>query len=231
MAALNFELEAQQRDDLGKGASRRLRRANRILGVVYGGDEAATSITLDQHKVFKALENEAFYSKLLSLKVNGKTQQVILRDLQRHPYKPIIMHMDFLRVKATDKIHMTIPIHFLGHDECPGVLAGGVLNHLINELDVRCLAGNIPEFIAVDVSKLELDGSIHLSELAVPEGVELSLLAHDHNPVVASVHMPRQSAAEVEEEAAAAAADAEAGAEATTGTAEAGKEKAEKAPE
>lgn len=201
MSAVSFELEAQVRDNLGKGASRRLRRAEKVLGVVYGGDAAATPITLEQNVILKALEDEAFYSQLLKLKIANSTETVVLRDLQRHPYKPIVLHMDFQRVKATDKIHMTVPLHFIGTEECPGVAAGGVLNHLINELDVQCLAGNIPEYIEVDVSKLELDESILLSTITAPKGVEFSLLAHDHDPAVASVHMPRVAAVEEEEEA------------------------------
>lgn len=199
MSAVSFELVAKKRDDLGKSASRRLRRENKVLGVVYGGDEAATAITLEQNIVFKATENEAFYTKLLSLTVDGKKQQVILRDMQRHPYKPVILHMDFLRVKATDKINMMIPLHFIGEDDCPGVKdAGGVFNHSIAEIEVRCLAGNIPEFISVDVSKMQLDETIMLSQVAAPAGVEFTLLAHDHDPAVCGVHMPRQPAVEEE---------------------------------
>jgi len=191
MAATNFELDAQPREDLGKGASRRLRRADKVLGVVYGGDEAAAAITLEERVVKKAIQNESFFSQLLDLKINGKTQKVVLRDLQRHPYKPTVLHMDFLRVKATDKISMTIPLHFIGTEESPGIKEGGVLNHLINEVEVKCQAGNIPEFIEVDVTNLEMDQSILMSDLKIPSGSELTMLDDEHNPSIASIHKPR----------------------------------------
>lgn len=216
MSAANFEFEAQVRDNLGKGASRRLRREEKVLGVVYGGGEAATSIMLEQRLVAKALENEAVYTHILNLKVNGKTQKVVLRDLQRHPYKATsVLHMDFLRVNETDMLNMHIPLHFVGTEQCPGVLNGGILNHLISDVEVRCQAGKLPEHIDVDVSKLELDGSIHLSQLQIPAGVELVMLTQGHDLSVVGVHLPRQSKADEEEaaeEAAAAVAAAEANA-------------------
>ncbi len=149
MSVANFEFEAQKRDDLGKSASRRLRRAEKVLGVVYGGGEAATSILLEQRLVFKALENEAVYSHILTLNVSGKKQKVVLRDVQRHPYKAQILHLDFLRVKETDEITMRVPLHFIGEDTCPGVENGGILNHLMADIEIRCQANNLPEFIAV----------------------------------------------------------------------------------
>jgi large subunit ribosomal protein L25 len=216
MSAANFEFEAQTRDDLGKGASRRLRREEKVLGVVYGGGEAATSIMLEQRHVAKALENEAVYTHILKLKINGKAQKVVLRDLQRHPYKTTsILHIDFLRVNETDMLNMHIPLHFVGAEQCPGVLNGGILNHLISDVEVRCQAGKLPEHIDVDVSALELDGSIHLSQLQVPAGVELVMLTQGHDLSVVGVHLPRQSKSDEEEaaeEAAAAAIAAEAAA-------------------
>lgn len=213
MSAANFEFEAQIRDNLGKGASRRLRREDKVLGVVYGGGEAATSIMLEHRHVVKALENEAVYTHILGLTINGKTQKVVLRDLQRHPYKAsAVLHIDFLRVNESDMLNMQIPLHFIGTEECPGVLNGGILNHLISDVEVRCQAGKMPEHIDVDVSKLELDDSIHLSQLKVPAGVELVMLTQEHDLSVVSVHLPRQSKLdeEVEAEAAAAAASEEA---------------------
>ncbi len=200
MSAANFEFEAQTRDDLGKGASRRLRREDKVLGVVYGGGQAATSIMLEQRFVAKALENEAVYTHILKLKVNGTTQKVVLRDLQRHPYKTnAILHIDFLRVNETDMLNMHIPLNFVGAEECPGVLNGGILNHLVSDVEIRCQAGKLPEHIDVDVSKLELDGSIHLSELEIPAGVELVMLTQGHDLSVVGVHLPRQSKADDEE--------------------------------
>lgn len=216
MSAANFELEAQVRDDLGKGASRRLRREEKVLGVVYGGGEAATSIVLEQRKVFKALENEAVYSHILNLSLNGKKQKVVLRDIQRHPYKAQILHIDFLRVKESDMLTMTIPLHFIGGEKCPGFLNGGIVNHHISDVEIRCQAGKLPEFLELDISNLELDQSIHLSQLKVPAGVEILQLSHGHDIPVVSVHLPRQTKLDEEEaaeEAAAAAAAAELAAE------------------
>lgn len=213
MSATNFEFEAQVRDDLGKGASRRLRREEKVLGVVYGGGEAATSLTLEHRKVVKALENEAVYTHILDLNVNGKKQKVVLRDVQRHPYKPTILHVDFLRVNESDMLTMEIPVHFIGEDKCQGVLDGGILNHLVSEIEVKCQAGNIPEHIDVDVSTLKIDESIVLSQVKVPAGIEVLMLSHGHDIPVVSVHLPRQSKEDVEqaaEEAAVVSAEVEA---------------------
>lgn len=235
MSAPIFDLEAVVRDDLGKGASRRLRREDKVLGIVYGSDEAATPVTLEQRQVKKALEHDAFYSHILNLTVNGKKQQVVLRDLQRHPYKPVILHMDFLRVKATDKITMRIPLHYKGEAECIGVQNGGIINHHMIDVEIRCQANKLPEHIDIDVSKLDIDGAIHLSQLAIPAGSELVMLAHGHDESVVSVHLPRQSKLDLEEEAEeAAAAAAASAASASDTTAEAapaeGAEKAEAKP-
>jgi large subunit ribosomal protein L25 len=233
MSATNFELSAQVREDLGKGASRRLRRTEKVLGIVYGGEQAATPIILEQRHVVKALENEAIYSHILSLSVNGKKEKVVLRDIQRHPYKAVVLHMDFLRVNESDVLTMTVPLHFLGGEKCPGVENGGIVNHQISDVEIRCQAANLPEFIEVDISKLDLDQSIHLSELKVPAGVELVMLAHGHDIPVVSIHLPRQTKLDEEqalEEAAAEAAAAEiAAAEAAGVEADNAEEKADSA--
>ena len=213
MTAAIFDLEAVVRDDLGKSASRRLRREEKVLGVIYGGEEAATSITLEQRVINKALENDAFYSHVLSIKVNGKKQQVVLRDLQRHPYKPVIMHMDFQRVKASDTINMRIPLHYHGEAECIGVQNGGIINHHMIDVELHCQVGKLPEHIDIDVTNLDVDGVIHLSELKIPAGSELVMLTHGHDVPVVSVHLPRQSKLDLEEEAEEAAAAAVASAE------------------
>lgn len=222
MSVASFEFEAQTRDMLGKGASRRLRREEKVLGVVYGGNEAATSIALEQRLVFKALENEAVYSHILTLSVNGKKQKVVLRDVQRHPYKAQILHLDFLRVKETDMLTMRVPVHFVGEDTCPGVANGGILNHLISELEIRCQANKLPEFIQVDVSKLELDQDITLSQVKTPAGVEIIQLTQGHDLPIVSVHLPRQTKLDIEEAAEEAAAAAAAAAEAAEEAAAAG---------
>lgn len=222
MSVANFEFVAQKRDDLGKSASRRLRREEKVLGVVYGGGQAATSISLEQRLVVKALENEAVYSHILTLAVDGKKQKVVLRDVQRHPYRPIIQHLDFMRVSETDMITMHVPLHFIGDDTCPGVQNGGIVNHLMSDIEIRCQAGKLPEFIEVDASKLDLDQDINLSQVKVPAGVEVIQLTLGHDLPVVSVHLPRQTKADEEQAAEEAAAAAEAAALAAEEAAAAG---------
>lgn len=187
-----YELEATLRDDQGKGASRRLRRKqDQFPAIIYGGHEAPVQIQLDQKKMLHALSHEGFYSHILTLDVQGKKQKVILKALQRHHYKKSILHADFLRVKATDKIHMRIPLHFINAETCPGAKEGGVINHQAIDVEVRCQANKLPEFIEVDLSNLALDESIHLSQLHVDSDIELVALAHGNDASVVSVHMPR----------------------------------------
>ncbi len=195
-----FELDAELRETIGKGASRRLRRKqNKVAAILYGGNEKPTTIALDHNKVLNALQYEAFYSHILKLNINGEKQQVVLKDLQRHPFKKTILHMDFQRIKDTDVINMKIPLHFIGKDLCPGVKKGGIINHQAMDVEIRCQANKLPEFITVDLSTLDLDQAIHLSDLKLPEGAVIHLLAHgkDHDLPVVSVHMPRTK---VEEE-------------------------------
>ena len=214
--AISFNIEAELRTDLGKGASRRLRHTEKFPAVVYGTGKDPVSITVDHKKFLHNLENEAFYSHILTLSIGGKDEQVILKDLQRHPAKIAIMHADFLRVSATEKLHLRVPLHFINAEECPGAKEGGLVTHSISEIEVACLPKDLPEFLEVDLSSLELDHSVHMSDITVPAGVELVELSHgaEHDQPVASVHMPRgASEAEEDEAAAAAAAEAEAPAE------------------
>lgn len=193
----DFVLEASLRSDLGKGASRRLRREGKVPGVLYGAHKDATSVTLDHNDLFHHLENEAFYSHILTINVGGKAEQAVLKDLQRHPVKPIIMHIDFQRVSASEKIRMHVPLHFTGADVAPGVKIGsGLVTHNINEVEITCLPKNLPEFIEVDMSKVELNQVIHMSDLKLPSGVELVELAHGHDLPVAGIHAPRGAATE-----------------------------------
>jgi large subunit ribosomal protein L25 len=210
--AISFELEAQARQDQGKGASRRLRRAEQVPAILYGAGKEATPLFLDHNKVIVALQNEGFYTHILTLKVGKEAEKVILKDLQRHPFKPRILHMDFQRIRADEKLKMHVPLHFIGTENAPGVKEGGLLSHLLSDVEVSCLPANLPEFIEVDVSNLGLDQLLHLSELKLPQGVELVALSHGRDLPVANVHLPR---AEVEETPAAAetAAGAEASAE------------------
>jgi len=203
-----FELNAQERSVIGKGASRRLRREEQVPAILYGSSRPAQPLLLSHHDVVKALKQEAFYSHILTLHINGHAQQVVLKDVQRHPFKPKITHMDFLRVDATHKINMHVPLHFSGEDKAPGVkIDKGMVNKLIQDIEIRCLPANLPEFIAVDVSHLQMNEAIHLSELKLPEGVELAHRIEDpeHDVVVVSVQALRA----VEEEPVVAAAPAE----------------------
>ena len=201
--AISFELNAEPRTDTGKGASRRLRRAGKVPAIIYGGGKDPQSLTLFHNEVQRNLEHEAFYSHILTIKVGGNDTQAILRDLQRHPSKPVIMHMDLQRISATEKLKTHVPLHFTGEDIAPGVKAGGLVSHELIEVLVECLPGDLPEFIEIDISALEIGDSRHLSDLKVPEGVTLVDLARgeDHDLAVVSVHAKR-IVEEVEEPAA-----------------------------
>ncbi len=190
----NLKLTAEIRTDVGKGASRRLRHENEIPAIVYGADKEPQSLTLKHNEVIKALESEEFFTQIITLDVNGKSQKVVLKDLQRHAFKPKVLHMDFLRIKASEKITMLIPLHFIGEEVAPGVkLEGGIISHALSEVEVRCLPADLPKYIEVDVSDMKLNDSIHLSDLKVPAGVELTALAHgeEYNQPVATLHLAR----------------------------------------
>jgi len=218
----SFEVSAESRTDQGKGASRRLRRDGKVPGVIYGAGKDPVSITVDHNELFHHLENEAFYSHILSVKLDGKKgQDAILKDMQRHPSKPIVLHVDFLRVDAKQKLRVNVPIHFINEDKAPGVDEGGLVTHSQTEVAVLCLPKNLPEYIEADLGALEMDATFHLSEIVLPEGVELVELGHGdgHDQVVAAIHMPRAAKEEDEvveeagEEAGEAAADSEEGGE------------------
>jgi large subunit ribosomal protein L25 len=196
-----FILDAELRADKGKGASRRLRRQDKVPGIIYGGNIEPLNITLGHNQVTHRLENEAFYSHVLTVKVDGRTEEVILRDVQRHPARPIIMHMDFQRVSKDRAIHVHVPLHFVNEDKCEGVkLGGGVISKILVEVEVSCLPQNLPEYIEVDLLSLQVGDSVHLSELKLPEGAALVALSHgnvaDHDTAVVSVHKPRGAAEE-----------------------------------
>ncbi len=192
-----FELQGESRNEFGKGASRRLRRTgNKIPAIIYGGGEPAAAVAFEHYQVTKALENEAFYSHILTIDIDGQKHKAVLKDLQRHPYKPRILHMDLLRVTGKEKIHMQVPLHFLGEQATPGVKAGGVISHLVSTVEVRCLPDNLPEYIEVDLSNLGLDEAIHLSNLKLADGIELVALAHNNDQVVANIHLPRAASDE-----------------------------------
>ena len=190
-----IELTAEVRQGSGKRASRRLRHANKVLATVYGAGKESANITMEHHKVAKALENEAFYSSILSLSINGQAEKVVIKAIQRHPSKPKLLHMDFYRINPKEKLNMHIPLHFLNEATSPGVKAGGVISHLLTEVEIRCLPDNLPEFIEVDLAKLELDKKVSLSELKLPQGVELTAFLHggnkeEHDQAIVHAHMP-----------------------------------------
>jgi large subunit ribosomal protein L25 len=198
----NILLEAQTRTDMGKGASRRLRRLeNKVPAVIYGGDIKPMSIHFQHNKVIKALETESIYSSVFDISVDGKVEHVILKALQRHPYKPVVMHMDLQRVSKTDVLIKLVPIHFINEEKAPGIKAGGIINHTMTQVEIRCQAKDLPEFIAVDMSTVELDDVVHLSQLKLPKNVQLTVDVTDgsHDSPVVSIHMARVSAVEEEE--------------------------------
>ena len=205
-----FELTAEVRADKGKGASRRLRRlADHIPAIIYGGDKDPQPLTLIRKDLEKALENEAFYSHVLTINVGKDKQQAILKDLQRHPAKNKVMHADFLRVDDKTVVKVHIPIHFLNETTCKGVkVQGGMIQHMETDIEVQCLPGDIPEYIEVDMLEVEAGQIVHLSDIALPEGVASTALAlgEDHDLAIASVVAPKGVSEDEEEDAAAAAA-------------------------
>jgi large subunit ribosomal protein L25 len=202
-----FEVQAELRTDLGKGASRRLRHAGNVPAIVYGSEKAPISITIEHNMFLRHLDEDAFYSHILTLNIDGKKQKVVLKDLQRHPASDVkIMHADFLRVSANHALTMNVPLHFNGEDVAPGVKAGGLVSHLMSEVEITCLPKDLPESIDIDVSGLDMDESIHLTELVLPAGVTLTALAHkqdeeleegersSYDQAVVSIHEPRVAA-------------------------------------
>jgi len=195
MSAEDFKLDAKLRDDQGKGASRRLRReAGMIPAIIYGGKKEPSMITLEYKELIKHLEHEAFYSHVIELNVDGKSEDVILKDLQRHPAKTAIYHADFLRVSKTQKLRMNVPLHFINEATSTGVkMQGGIVTHNITELEISCLPANLPEFIEVDLAEVELGQIVHISDITLPEGVESVALSHgaDHDSAVATIIKPK----------------------------------------
>jgi len=207
---ISFELDAEFREDQGKGASRRLRHLGKVPAILYGGKRDARALLVDHTKLAQLMDNERFYSTILALKVGSQQQAAVLKDVQRHPYKNRIVHIDFQRVLEDEKIRMRVPLHFKGGAESKGVKdQGGVLSHVRNDVEVVSLPKDLPEFVEVDVSGLEINQVVRLSDLKLPAGVGLvDLLAKRDGPV-ASIHMPRVEEEEtpaVDEAAAAAAA-------------------------
>ncbi|MCW8874171.1 MAG: 50S ribosomal protein L25/general stress protein Ctc [Gammaproteobacteria bacterium] len=198
----DFQLNAEKREDMGKGASRRLRRAGRVPAIVYGLDQAPEAISMTQNQVLKHLENEAFYSQIITVNLDGKSTQAVLRDLQRHPFKSYIVHMDLQRVDMNKPVHVHVPLHFINEETCVGVKAGGMVSHEVIEVEISCLPKDLPEFIEVDIANLNVGDSLHLSDLQLPAGTSLLELARgeDHDLAVVTIHAKKGGGEEVEGE-------------------------------
>ena len=200
-----IEISARKREAQGTGASRRLRRAGRVPGVIYGGEHGPVNIELEHKALYLNLRNEKFHASILTLELGGAKEPVLLRAVTMHPFKPQVQHVDFQRVSKDRKIHVKVPLHFVNAASSPGVKEqGGVVSHVLNELDVSCFPADLPEFIEVDLGGLSVGNSIHARDLKLPNGVE-AVLSKDENPVIATVVVP-QLVTEEEEAAAAAAA-------------------------
>ena len=185
-----IEISARKRDAQGTGASRRLRRLGRVPGIVYGGDKEAVTIELDHKDLYQSLRNEKFHASILTLALDGSHEQVLLRAVNMHPFKAQVQHIDFQRVSKDKKIHMKVPLHFVNADKSPGVKEqGAVVNHVLNELDIMCFPDDLPEYIEIDLGSLAVGHSLHVREVALPKGVELTL-HKDENPVIATVVVP-----------------------------------------
>ena len=195
-----FELIAELRESIGTGSSRRLRHAGRVPAVVYGAHKDNVNITLQHNELSRHLGTEAFHSAVIKLKVGGKSEQVILRDVQMHPFKTQIAHLDFQRISAKEKLHIKVPLHFIGEDVAPGIKEGGLVSHLITEVDVACLPKDLPEFLEIDLSATELNQTESLSAIRLPEGVEITSLAHGNEDLaVAAISLPKASALDEED--------------------------------
>ena len=222
----DFDLVAEIREGQGKGASRRLRRDGKVPAIIYGAGRPPRALTFEHNRVMQQLENESFYSSILNIKVGEKSQAAIVKDIQRHPAKREVLHMDFQRIVEDQEIRMNVPIHFIGGDLSPGVKSeGGSVSQLMSDVEITCLPRDLPEYFEVDISAMELNEMLHLSDIKVPKGVEIVELAHGegHDHPIVNIHIikavieeePEVEAAEGEE----AAADGEAPAEGAEGSA------------
>jgi large subunit ribosomal protein L25 len=228
-----FELAGEPRAQLGRTNSRRLRRAGKVPAIMYGGGEAPEAVALDHNSLKQQLGREAFYTSILTLKVGAKSQQVVVKAVERHPVKPVIMHLDFQRVREDVELTLTVRIHFLGEAIAKGVKdQGGVIDHLLTDIEVRCLPRHLPEYLELDVTNLELNQIYHLSDIKAPEGVTLVALAGGHDHPVIAINPPRAEEVDVPAETATPAGEVPAAAQAdpakaAEGEADKGKGKAE----
>jgi len=199
--SVDFTIIAEGRKDVGKGASRRLRHAGKVPGIIYGSGEDPVPFTVVQNDLQHHLEHEAFYSHILTVTVDGKAQKAVLKDLQRHPAKPKILHVDFLRVSDKDVINMQVPMHFINEDVSVGVKAGGLVSHLLSTIEITCKASDLPEYLQIDLLNLDVGASLHLSDIDLPKGVQITALTHgaDHDLPVVSIHTPKGGGASEED--------------------------------
>ena len=211
--SVDFTIIAESRKDVGKGASRRLRHAGKVPGIIYGSGKDPVPFTVVQDDLQHHLEHEAFYSHILTVTVDGKAQKAVLKDLQRHPAKPKVLHVDFLRVSDKDIINMQVPVHFINEDASVGVKEGGLVSHLLSTIEITCKASDLPEYLQIDLLNLDVGASLHLSDIDLPKGVQITALTHgaDHDLPVVSIHTPKGGGT-TEEDAEAADAAAEGGA-------------------
>jgi large subunit ribosomal protein L25 len=194
----SFEFNATKRDVQGSSASRRLRRAGRVPGVIYGAGKPAVSFDVDHNEIYQCLRKEAFHASVVSVSLDGAKEQVLLRDVQLHAYKPLVLHVDFQRVDANTELHTKVPLHFINGEVCPGVkLQGGIVSHVITEVEVACLPKALPEFIEVDLKDLAMGHSLHINDLKLPAGVRVILHGGD-NSVIAAVMAVKGSNADAE---------------------------------
>lgn len=191
-----FRINAELRDDLGKGASRRLRRENKVPGIIYGAGRDPRAVSIEHHKALRYIEDESFFTSILELKAaDGKRQKVVLRDMQRHPSKPVIMHMDFQRVADNVELHMHIPLHFMNEEKSAAAKTSGIIvSHQLTEVEVSCLPDDLPEFIEVDLAKFKPGDMLRLSDIKLPKGVKLTAFTHGHDEeydtvVVSTTHV------------------------------------------
>jgi large subunit ribosomal protein L25 len=201
-----MKVVANTRNAQGTGASRRLRHAGKVPGVLYGGKDAARSIEVEHNPLYHALRKEKFHSSILDMELDGKSERVLLRSFQMHPYKPVVLHIDFQRVSEDQKVHMRVPLHFVRQDEAPAVKTGGLINHVLSEIDVACLPKDLPEYIEIDLSQLHSNQTIRALDIQFPAGVK-PVLKGKANPVVVSVTMHGEEVAEEETAAPAVAAE------------------------
>ncbi len=191
----DFQIDAEVRNHAGKGDARRLRHQDQIPAIIYGAEKDPQSIVLEHKNIQKMLNNDAAYSHILTVAVDGKKEQVILKAIQRHAYKPLILHVDFMRIKSKEAITMKTQIHFLNEENCQAIKQGGVLSKLMTDLEITCLPADLPESVDIDLTDVEMDQTLHISDIQLPKGVELAAgeLDDEHNLAVASIHKPKAS--------------------------------------